>query len=120
VPPYAFFCRCIGCDDSKFKADNSCDKNFTQAKIKTRVPEVEKNIQQYLDDLEAADIRSPRQSTPHKIRLTERIAMFQAQIKTLETLETELQADPDKQLSQTDPDARSMQHRVGGIVGYNV
>jgi transposase len=110
----------IAIDGSKFKAVNNCDKNYTQAKIKTRMQEVEKNIQQYLDDLEAADISSPKQSTPHQVRLTERIAMFQAQMKALEIIEVEVQSSPDKQLSQTDPDARSMQHRGGGIVGYNV
>lgn len=110
----------IAIDGSKFKAVNSCDKNYTQAKIKTRMQAVEKNIQQYLDDLEAADIRSPKQSTPHQVRLTERIAMFQSQMKILETIQAEVQSSPDKQLSQTDPDARSMQHRGGGIVGYNV
>ena len=110
----------VAIDGSKFKAVNSSDNNYTQAKIKSRMQEVEKNIQQYLDDLAAADIRSPKQSTPHQVRLTERIAMFQTQMKALETIETEVQAAPDKQLSQTDPDARSMQHRGGGIVGYNV
>ncbi len=110
----------IAIDGSKFKAVNSSDNNYTQAKIKIRMQEVEKNIQQYLDDLEAADISSPKQSTPHQVRLTERIAMFQAQMKALETIEAEVQSSPDKQLSQTDPDARSMQHRGGGIVGYNV
>lgn len=110
----------IAIDGSKFKAVNNCDKNFTQAKIKTRMQAVEKNIQQYLDDLQAADISSPKQSTPHQVRLTERIAMFQAQMKALETIENEVQLSPDKQVSQTDPDARSMQHRGGGIVGYNV
>jgi transposase len=101
----------VAIDGSKFKAVNNCNKNFTQAKIKTRMQEVEKNIQQYLDDLEAADIRSPKQSRPHQVRLTERIAMFQAQMKALETIESEVQSSPDKQLSQTDPEARSMQHR---------
>lgn len=110
----------IAIDGSKFKAVNNCDKNYTQAKIKKRMQEVEKNIQQYLEDLEAADIRSPKQSTSHQVRLTERIAMFQAQMKSLETIESALQASPDKQRSQTDPDARSMQHRGGGIVGYNI
>ena len=110
----------VAIDGSKFKAVNSSDHNYTQAKIKSRMQAVEKNIQQYLDDLEAADIISPKQSTPHQIRLAERIAMFQAQMKVLETIEAEVQSTPDKQLSQTDPDARSMQHRGGGIVGYNV
>jgi hypothetical protein len=53
----------IAIDGSKFKAVNNCDKNYTQAKIKTRMQEVEKNIQQYLDDLEAADISAPKLST---------------------------------------------------------
>ena len=46
--------------------------------------------------------------------------MFQAQMKILETIQTKVQSSPDKQASQTDPDARSMKHRGGGIVGYNV
>lgn len=46
--------------------------------------------------------------------------MFQTQMKAMEMIESEVQSSPDKQLSQTDPDARSMQHRSSGIVGYNV
>ncbi len=110
----------IAIDGSKFKATNNCDKNFTQGKIKKRMLEVEQNIQHYLSDLEAADIRTPRLSTVHQTRLTARIAMFQAQMKVLESVEAELQNSPDLQLSRTDPDARSMQHRGFGMVGYNV
>jgi len=55
----------IAMDGSKCKAVNSSDHNYMQAKIKSRMQEVEKNIQQYLDDLEAADISSPKQSTQH-------------------------------------------------------
>jgi predicted transcriptional regulator len=91
----------IAIDGSKFKAVNNCDKNFTQAKIKTRMQTVEKNIQQYLDDLEAADISSPKQSTLHQVRLTERIAMFQAQMKALETIESEVRSSPDNYHKQT-------------------
>lgn len=38
----------------------------------------------------------------------------------LKALEIELLAHPDKQLSMTDPDSRSMRLRGSGIVGYNV
>jgi hypothetical protein len=38
----------------------------------------------------------------------------------LQAIEEKVQAAPDKQISMSDPDARSMQHRGGGIVGYNV
>ena len=35
-------------------------------------------------------------------------------------IETQMNASPDQQVSLTDPDARSMKNREGGIVGYNV
>ena len=38
----------------------------------------------------------------------------------LKALEVELLVHPDKQLSMTDPDSRSLRLRGSGIVGYNV
>jgi transposase len=38
----------------------------------------------------------------------------------LKEIDLRLQASPDQQVSLTDPDARSMKTREGGIVGYNV
>ena len=110
----------VAIDGSKFKAVNSSDQNFTQAKIRRRMQETEQSIAQYLKDLEAADLRSPAQSTPHQVRLKERIALFTEQMQALQAIEAKVQASPDKQVSQSDPDARSMRHRGGGIVGYNV
>src|ERR1700757_4740600 len=42
------------------------------------------------------------------------------QMQQLKTYEVQMLASPDQQLSLTDPDARSMKSRDGGIVGYNV
>jgi len=41
-------------------------------------------------------------------------------MQQLMELETRMLASPDKQLSLTDPDARSMKARDGGIGGCNV
>ena len=41
-------------------------------------------------------------------------------MKELQVIETQLNESPDKQVSLTDPDARSMMTRGTGIVGYNV
>jgi hypothetical protein len=48
--------------------------------------------------------------------------MLKQQMAKLDTIETELEKTPDKQISLTDPDARSMatSGRGTGIVGYNV
>ena len=41
-------------------------------------------------------------------------------MRILKEVEVQLNAAPDKQVSLTDPDARSMKTRGTGVVGYNV
>src|SRR5471030_1983740 len=41
-------------------------------------------------------------------------------MRKLKDINAQMRASPDKQVSLTDPDARSMKNREGGIVGYNV
>ncbi len=52
--------------------------------------------------------------------LQEKSAALQEQMQRLRMLEAHMLASPDQQLSLTDPDARSMKNRDGGIIGYNV
>jgi hypothetical protein len=54
------------------------------------------------------------------VRLEERVATLKVQMKELQAIEIRLDDSPDKQVSLTDPDARSMMTRGTGIVGYNV
>ena len=42
----------VAIDGSKFKASNNRDKNFTPAKLKRRMEEIEKSIARYLSRLE--------------------------------------------------------------------
>ena len=55
-------------------------------------------------------------------RLQGKIVTLKDEMRRLEALETEMLATPDKQISLTDPDARSMatSGRGSGMVGYNV
>jgi hypothetical protein len=55
-------------------------------------------------------------------RLKDKIEMLKAQMAQLDEIEERLEATPDKQISLTDPDARSMatSGRGSGMVGYNV
>lgn len=53
------------------------------------------------------------------MRLEEKIAKLKTQMKELQAIEIQLNESPDKQVSLTDPDRRSMMTRVTGIVGYN-
>lgn len=51
---------------------------------------------------------------------TELDTTLKARMKELEAIGVQLEYTPDKQISLTDPDARSMKTRGTGIVGYNV
>ena len=53
-------------------------------------------------------------------RLENKIFNLKEEVKRLNKIEVALEATPDKQISFTDPDARSMKTRGTGVVGYNV
>ena len=57
-----------------------------------------------------------------KTRLKEKLAKLEEEVKRLAANEKALLASPDKQISPTDPDCRSMatSGRGSGMVAYNV
>jgi len=113
----------VAIDGSKFKAVNNRDNNFTANKIQRRREQIEASIERYLVALETADRQEQADFMAAKIqRLQDKITLLKAQMTKLDSLEIELQKTPDKQISLTDPDARSMatSGRGTGIVGYNV
>jgi transposase len=109
-------------DGSKFKAVNTRDKNFTKAKLKKRIEQVEASIERYLAAVETADRHEGELARAKSAGLKEKIAALREQMQAFRDLEPVVQAAPDQQLSLTDPDARSMatSGRGSGIVGYNV
>jgi len=109
-------------DGSKFKAVNARDKNFTRAKLKKRMDQVEASIGRYMSALETADRQEGEAAQAKSSRLKDKIAALREQMAAFKSLEPVLRAAPDQQLSLTDPDARSMatSGRGSGIVGYNV
>ncbi|MDC6383713.1 IS1182 family transposase [Pseudomonas graminis] len=110
----------VAIDGSKFKAVNNRDRNFTSAKLKRRMEEIESSINRYLTALDTADRQEPTSSEAKTVRLEEKIAKLKVQMKELQAIEIRLNDSPDKQVSLTDPDARSMMSRGTGVVGYNV
>ena len=110
----------VAIDGSKFKAVNNRDKNFTSAKMERRLAQIEESIARYLAEMDTADRAEPEVAELKKGRLQAKIAALKEQMLQLRRLEAQMLASPDQQLSLTDPDARSMKNRDGGIVGYNV
>jgi len=108
----------VAIDGSKFKAVNNRDKNFTRAKMKRRLAEVEASVDRYLEQLTEYDAAEPDDDKGQV--LAEKIAALKEEMARLKKCEVRMLEAPDKQLSLTDPDARSMNSRGSGVVGYNV
>ena len=112
----------VAIDGSRFKAVNYRDKNFTVAKVAKRIEQVEASIARYLAALDRADRQDDDVAEAKTVRLKEKIEGLRRQMQSLKEMGKEVEAAPDKQVSLTDPDARSMatSGKGTGIVGYNV
>jgi len=127
---FVLLCRTMGLfsdalvaiDGSKFKAVNSRDKNFTPAKLRARLEQVEESIARYMAAMESADRHEGSVASGKSVRLAEKIEVLHKQMQWLQSLEEAIKQAPDHQISLTDPDARSMatSGKGTGIVGYNV
>ncbi len=113
----------VAIDGSKFKAVNNRDRNFTRAKMKRRMAQIEESVARYLHQLDSADRQEPSLAlTMRTTRLEEKIARLKEEMQRLERLDAARRGSADQQISLTDPDARSMatSGRGSGVVGYNV
>jgi len=112
----------VAIDGSKFKAVNNRDRNFTRAKMKRRLQQIDESIERYLGQMASADRQSSEVATDKTQRLEDKIAKLKQEMARLKKLEARMLAAPDQQISLVDPDARSMatSGRGTGMVGYNV
>ncbi len=99
----------VAIDGSKFKAVNSKENNYTPKKVQFHITRVEKHIEKYLKQLDAAD---KAENQPSDGRLVQdKIDGLKQRVAELKTLEEEVNSHPDKQISTVDPDPRLMKTR---------
>ena len=121
----------VAVDGSKFKAINARDKNFTEAKMQRRLERIDESIARYLSQLETADRHGDAVPAAKVERLKGKIEKLKDEIVRLNAINEQMMKSTDKQISLTDPDARSSCRRHAfsmmatsgkdtGIVGYNV
>ena len=92
------------------------------AKVAKRIEQVEASIARYLAALDRADREDGDVAEAKTVRLKEKIEGLRRQMQSLKEIGQQVEAAPDKQVSLTDPDARSMatSGKGAGIVGYNM
>lgn len=105
-------------DGSKFKASNNKSKNYTPKKVQFHIERVEKNIAQYLSQMDTQD--NDDKGNSDKVSAS-KLAWLEQRLVELKALEKEVNDHPNKQISQTDPDSRLMKTRsMSRQVCYNV
>jgi transposase len=93
----------VAIDGSKFKAVNTRDRNFTQAKMQRRLAQIAESIARYLSQLDSADRQGEAVPEPKITRLKEKIATLPEEIQRLNGFEHPDDADR----GQADTDDRS-------------
>jgi transposase len=109
----------VGIDGSFFRGNVGKKKIYTQEHLEKILKRIDKNIAEYLQDLDQADRAEEGEfaedpSLQEKLtKLKERQGQFQARLE-------KLQASGEKQLAEVDEDARLLHKTgLGTIAGYN-
>ena len=83
----------VAIDDSKFKAVNNRDRNFTRAKVERRRAQLEESVARYLSQLDTADRHEPTEALATKTeRLKEKLTKLKEEMAKLATLEAQMLA----------------------------
>ncbi|MCC8402251.1 hypothetical protein LJ655_10155 [Paraburkholderia sp. MMS20-SJTN17] len=106
--PRLWMCNCT----ARQSQDNSRGNNFTSNKIAQRQPLIEQRIQRYLNALETADRTQPAEVEAKTERLREKIETLRELIRDLDRAVELLDDLPERKISLTDPDSRSMTSRA--------
>ena len=102
----------IGIDGSKFKAVNSKKNNYNQKKIDKHRKFIEDKTAKYLQELDELDKEENTNGTGElqvkKEKITQGLAKLKERTLKYDTLQEQLDNTPDKQVSVTDTDSRSI------------
>jgi transposase len=102
----------IGIDGSKFKAVNSKKNNYNQKKIDKHRQFIEDKTAKYLQELDELDQQENATASDElqlkKEKITQGLAKLKERTIKYDTLQQQLDATTDKQISTNDPDSRSI------------
>jgi transposase len=114
----------VAIDSTKIKAQNSKGRNYSEAKLKALLAEIENKVSTYLRELDQADAQEEvSDSGPERLSVEElkhKIAQLKERKKELQSLAQDLEKSGATQVSRTDPESRAMSMGRGSTVGYNV
>ena len=114
----------VAVDSTKIKAQNSKHRNYSQAKLRALMAEIDGKVSAYLGELDKADRQESESGAdnpkPDAAELKQKIAQLQERRADYQELSRALEEGGATQVSLTDPDSRAMSMGQGSIIGYNV
>jgi transposase len=114
-----FGAQLVGIDGTKLAGVNSKGSNFNEPKLAELLARADRQMADYLQQLDAADAAEPGEPSLTRAGLEAKIAALQDKQDWHSELLAQLDGQQ-KQISTTDPDARRMRGGSGGsVVGYN-
>ena len=122
-----FGAELVAIDGTFLKAVNSPQRNFTQAKVKRVIEEIDRRTEAYLKELDAAEPEASGQSLgaaggdrdKEAAHIQSQLAALEQKRRECAALLEELSKEPGAQLSLTDPDSRMLRKNSECVVGYN-
>lgn len=114
----------VAIDGSKFKAVNNRKRNFSEKRLTKAIAAIDEKIGGYLAGLDAQDREEAptvEAAKPSAKELREKIERLRERKEKYQKLKVDLAESGEKQVSLTDPDARSMiNHHNATDVCFNV
>jgi transposase len=111
----------VAIDGSKFRAVNSKDNNVTITKLEDKLKRIEKNVNEYLEELDRYDKDEDGIKDPGKEELQKKLEILKSRKETYNEYLEEMKENNGTQKSFIDPESRLMLTHSGGFeVCYNV
>lgn len=111
----------VAIDGSKFRAVNSKDNNLTISKLEDRIKRIEKNVGEYLQELDKYEKDDDSTENPTKEDLKKKLEILNQRKETYNEYLKEMKENNETQKSFVDPESRLMRTHSGAFeVCYNV
>ena len=112
----------LAVDGTKIHGQNARKKNFNAAKLKRHLDRIDDRIEEVMDEFSRLDkYEDSEEKSGIQASTQDTLDVLKARKDKYAALQKQLAASDDKQVSLTDPDARSLiTHGHESLVGYNV
>lgn len=109
----------VAIDGTQLKAVNNPKKNLTRTRLKRMIGDADKQIETYMQRLDDEDACEKEGRKLNRPKLHSKIAEIEEGLASLKELESQMEAEGIKQISDTDAESRAMAKNPRIAVGYN-